>query len=126
MAPLLHRDITDRILNSFYSVYREHGYGYAEGVYVRSLVVELQSRSMAVAREVETTVMYKGVEVGVYRADLIVEGKVLVEAKAITALTKADERQLLNYLKATRVDVGLLLNFGPDPSFRRLIHSDRC
>jgi GxxExxY protein len=123
MAPLLHREITERILNSFYGVYDEHGYGFAEGVYSRSLVVELSSRGLKVAREVETIVMYKGVQVGVYRADLIVEGKVLVEVKTIETLSPADERQVLNYLKSTRLEVGLLLNFGPRPTFRRLVLS---
>lgn len=120
---LLHKDITERILNSYFVVYGAHGYGYAEGVYARSLVVELQLRGLAVAREVESIIHYKGVEVGVYRADLVVERKVLVEVKAHEALGKADERQVLNYLRATRIAVGLLLNFGPRPSFRRLVLS---
>jgi len=125
MALLLHREITERVLNSFYCVYDEHGHGYAEPVYSKSLFVELQSRGIVVAREAPTTVMYKGVEVGLYRADLIVEGKVLVEVKANKALTEGDEKQLLNYLKATGLEVGLLLNFGPRPSFRRLVFSGR-
>jgi GxxExxY protein len=120
---LLHRDVTERVLNSYYVVYDDRGYGFAEGVYVRSLVVELQSRGLRVAREVETKIFYKGVEVGLYRADLIVEGKVLVEVKATEGLVKSDERQVLNYLKATGLQVGLLLNFGPKPSFRRLVLS---
>ena len=120
---LLHREITERILNSFFVVYDDRGHGFAEGVYARSLVVELQSRGVGVAREVETKIYYKGVEVGVYRADLIVAGKVLVEVKAAEGLLKEHERQVLNYLKATNLEVGLLLNFGPRPSFRRLVLS---
>jgi hypothetical protein len=91
MAVLLHKDVTERVLNSFYMVYDEHGYGFGESVYSRSLVVELQSRG--------------------------------VEVKATKALSPADEKQVLNYLKATSLEVGLLLNFGPKPSFRRLIFS---
>ena len=123
MTPLLHKDITERVLNSFYGVYDEHGYGFGEPIYVRSLVVEMQSRGIRVEREVATEVVYKGVPVGTYRADLVVERKVLVEVKANKALGEADERQVLNYLKATGLEVGLLLNFGPRPSFRRLIFS---
>jgi GxxExxY protein len=122
---LLHRELTERVLNSYFAVYDDRGYGFAEGVYARSLVVELQSRGISVAREVETKVFYKGVEVGSYRADLIVEGKVLLEVKATEALVKSDDRQVLNYLKATRLEVGLLLNFGPKPAFRRLVLSPR-
>jgi GxxExxY protein len=69
--------------------------------------------------------MYKGVEVGTYRADLIIETKVLVEVKATKLLSESDEKQVLNYLKATGLELGLLLNFGPKPSFRRLIFSPR-
>ena len=122
---LLHRELTERVLNSYFAVYDDRGYGFAEGVYARSLVVELQSRAVDVAREVETKIYYKGVEVGVYRADLIVAGKVLVEVKAAEGLLKEHERQVLNYLKATNIEVGLLLNFGPRPSFRRLVLSPR-
>ena len=68
---------------------------------------------------------YKGVPVGFYRADIVVANKVLVEVKANASLTDADERQVLNYLKATRLEVGLLLNFGPKPTFRRMIFSSR-
>ena len=126
MTSLLHRDITERVLNSFYGVYDEHGYGFAEAVYARSLAVELQCRGVNIAREVPTTVMYKGVAVGSYRADLIVEGMVLVEVKATKALGPGDEKQVLNYLKATGLEVGLILNFGPRPSFRRMIFSPRA
>ena len=125
MTPLLHKDITERVLNSFFGVYDEHGHGFSEAVYARSLAVELQCRGIGIARELQTTVMYKGVAVGVYRADLIVERTVLVEVKATKALTEADEKQVLNYLKATGLEVGLLLNFGPKPSFRRMILSPR-
>lgn len=125
MAHLLHKDMTERILNAFYGVYHEHGYGFAEQVYSRSMVVELQSRGLALAREVPTQILYKGVQVGLHKADLIVDRKILVEIKANLILTGADERQVLNYLKATGLEVGLLLNFGPKPSFRRMIFSSR-
>ncbi len=99
---LLHRAITDGVLGSFYTVYDAHGYGLGEPVYQKSLVVELQLRGLTVMREVQTEIVYKGVPVGLYRADLIVNEKVLVELKATAALSPADGRQVLNYLKATR------------------------
>lgn len=120
---MLHKDITEQVLGAYYSVYKEHGYGYLESVYSRSLQVEMQSRGMMVQREVTADVLYKGVNVGVYRADLIVAGKVLLEVKANHALSAADERQVLNYLKSLKLEVALLLNFGPKPEFRRLILS---
>ena len=89
----------------------------------RSLVVELQLRGLEVGREVRTKIVYKGLPVGLYRADLIVSGKVLVEVTSIAMLGPADERQVINYLKATGIAVGMRLNFGPKPQFRRLIYS---
>jgi GxxExxY protein len=123
--PLLHGHITEQIIGGFHDVYREHGYGYVESIYARSMGVEVQHRGLQVQREVATEVFYKGVSVGLYRADMIVEGKVLVEMKAQPQLTDSDERQILNYLKATKLEVGLLFNFGPKPQFRRLILSRR-
>lgn len=123
MGSLLHKEITEQVLASFFGVYDEHGFGFAEAVYQRSLVVELQLRGLEVGREVRTEIVYKGVPVGLYRADLIVSGKVLVEVKSIATLGPADERQVINYLKATGIVVGMLLNFGPRPQFRRLIYS---
>lgn len=123
MGSLLHKEITEQVLASFFGVYDEHGFGFVEAVYQRSLVVELQLRGLEVGREVRTEIVYKGVSVGLYRADLIVSGKVLVEVKSIATLGSADERQVINYLKATGIAVGMLLNFGPRPQFRRLIYS---
>lgn len=119
--PLLHGHITEQIIGGFHDVYREHGYGFAEAVYARSLAVELQHRGLRFDKEVSTEVFYRGVSVGFYRADLIVANAVIVEVKALQALTPGDERQALNYLKATNLEVALLLNFGPKPQFRRLI-----
>ena len=91
----------------------------------KSLVIEFQLRGLQVLREVTTEVVYKGVPVGLYRPDLVVDNKVLIEVKANQVLTQADERQILNYLKATKLEVGLRLNFGPKPTFRRLVFSQR-
>jgi len=92
-------------------------------VYANALAVELQSMGMVVSQEQPITVYYEGHEVGVYRSDLMVESKVIVEIKAITALTDAHRNQTINFLKATRMEVGLLLNFGPSPEVKRVVLS---
>ena len=88
------------------------------------MAVELEFRGLRVRREVPTEVVYRGVSVGRFRLDLVVEEQLIVEVKAARTLVEADERQLLNYLKATKFEVGLLLNFGPEPKFRRLVYAN--
>ena len=124
-AELLHGDITGEIIAAFYAVYNELGFGFLEAVYVRALAIELFQRRMQVAREVPVTVHYKGVTVGTYRADLLVADTVVVEAKAGEHATEADRIQLLNYLRASGKEVGLLLNFGPKAILRRVIHTKK-
>jgi GxxExxY protein len=117
---LKHAGITDKILRAFFTkVYRRLGYGFLEKVYVNALVIELRRMGMKVAEQVRILVYYDGVVVGEYYADLVVEDLVIVECKAIKQLDDDDEAQLLNYLRATPYEVGLLLNFGPKPDFRR-------
>lgn len=123
MIKLLHAGITEQVLGAFQDVYREHGFGFLENVYVNSMVIELGARGLSVKREAPTEVLYRGVVVGRYRADLIVEDRVLLEVKAAKTITNADERQLLNYLKASRIAVGLLLHFGPEPKVLRRVMS---
>lgn len=118
---LLHERLTRDVLGGFFRVYRALGSGFLESVYTRALEVELGASGLRVAREVPVTVRYRGVEVGFYRADLLVDDMVLVEVKAAAALATPHEQQTLNYLSATRLEVGLLLNFGPRPAFRRLL-----
>ena len=120
---MLHQDITDKILGSFFRIYRVRGYGFLENLYSNSLAVDLGTKGIDVKREVPIEVHWLGVLVGTYRMDLLVEGKVLVEVKTVERLSDAHSRQLLNYLKATGIEVGLLLNFGPDPQFVRMINS---
>jgi len=95
------------------------GYGFLERVYVKALVIELRRMGLKVEEQVKILVFYDGISVGEYYADLVVEGLVIVECKAIKQLGDDDEAQLLNYLRATPYEVGLLLNFGPKPDFRR-------
>ncbi len=118
--PLKHRDITDIILKSFYEVYNELGGGFLESVYERSLEIVLKQYGTAVETQKEITVYFRRNVVGNFRADLFVENTVIVELKAVKSIEKSHEAQLLNYLKATDIEVGLLLNFGRKPEFRRL------
>jgi len=118
---LVHGEITNGIIGAFYEIYRRLGYGYCEAVYQRALPIELGMRGLEAAREVPLIVNYRGQIVGEYRADLIVEGKVIVETKVGERIIQAHEMQLLNYLSATGLRVGLILNFGPRPTFRRML-----
>ena len=122
-AGLLHGDVSEQILGGFFDVFNGLGYGFLEVVYRRAMHVELRRRCLAVASETRFEVRFAGELVGEYRADLVVERRIIVECKAVERLTEAHEAQLLNYLQASGLPVGLLLNFGPKPTFRRLIRS---
>lgn len=123
---LLHEQTTGAVLGGFFAVYTELGSGFLESVYARALAVELRLRGLIVEREAPVRVFYKGIEVGFFRADSLVERAVLVEVKAVERLISAHEQQVRNYLKATTLEVALLLNFGPRPTFKRFILSDRA
>lgn len=114
-----HSDITEKILAAFYAVYSALGYGFLEKVYANVLKIELEKRGLKVGREFEIKVYYEGQVVGEYFADLIVADAVIVEIKATKSLAQEHEAQLLNYLKATPYEVGLLINFGPKPEQKR-------
>jgi GxxExxY protein len=124
LSQMLEPRLSEQLLDSFFAVYREHGFGFLEGVYSNSMAVELQDLGLEVLREVPVEVSYRGVPVGRYRLDLVVNDRLLVEVKATKALTDADERQLLNYLRASRLEIGYLLHFGPVPAFRRFIYTN--
>jgi len=117
----LHQDITEKIIKAYYTVYNVLGYGFLEKVYENSLMIELQSLGLNCEKQKPISVSFKGYNVGEYFADIIVENKVIVELKAAEALVEEHEAQLLNYLRATEVEVGLLLNFGKKPQFKRQI-----
>jgi GxxExxY protein len=114
-----HTDVTDLILKAFYKVYNEFRYGFLEKVYQNSLAIELRKLRLPVVQEARIEVYYDGQVVGEYFADLLVANVVIVEVKAVKRLLPEHEAQLLNYLKATPYEVGLLLNFGPKPEIRR-------
>ena len=119
-----HEQLTEQIIKGFYTVYRALGYGFLEKVYENSLAIELRKMRLEVVQQAEIKVHYAGVVVGEYYADLLVADAVIVEIKAVRALLKEHEAQLLNYLKATPYEVGLLLNFGPKPEIKRKVYDN--
>jgi GxxExxY protein len=118
---LKHSELTDRVIGVFYDVHNELGHGFLESTYAEAMVVALSVSGLAVAREVAVLVWFRGRKVGQYFADLIVENTILLELKAARDLEPAHAAQLLHYLRATEIEVGLLLNFGVRPQFRRLL-----
>jgi GxxExxY protein len=121
---LKHSELTEKIIGVFYDVCNELGHGFLESTYAEALVVALEESGLSASREVPVPVWFRGRKVGQYYADLIVDGVVLLELKAARALDSAHEAQLLHYLRATEVEVGLLLNFGLRPQFRRLVYDN--
>ncbi len=120
-----HKELTSSIIGCFYDVYNELGYGFLEKVYENALKYELEKRGFYVENQKPIKVYYDDILVGEYFADLIVNNKVIIELKAADALCEEHEYQLINYLKATEIEVGLLLNFGKKPEIRRKIFSNR-
>jgi GxxExxY protein len=118
---LLHKELTDIIIACFYQVYNDLGYGFLERVYQNALYFALIDEGLQCDAEKSIKVYHNGRVVGDYRADLLVENCVLLELKASEELNLANEKQLINYLKATEIEVGLLLNFGKQPQFKRKI-----
>ena len=119
---LLHEELTDIIINTFYEVYNELGHGFLEKVYQNSLYIELKNKGLKVEAQKKINVYYKGQHVGEYYADIIVDDKVILELKAAEAIVVEFENQILNYLRSTDCEVGLLLNFGKKPEFKRKIY----
>ena len=121
MAEFLHKRLSDSILKAYYEVYNELGYGFLEKVYQNSMYIELKNKGYKVEAQSKIKVYYKETEVGEYYADLMVENLVILELKAVDYIVKDFENQILNYLRSTDCEVGLLLNFGKKPEFRRKI-----
>ncbi len=116
---LLHSDITEIIIKAFYNVYNVLGYGFLEKVYENAMLIELKELGLNCFNQQGIVVFYKGNEIGHYIADINVENKVVVELKAVESIAPIHEVVLVNYLKATGVEVGLLMNFGPKPKYIR-------
>jgi len=119
-----HSEITDKIIRCFYKVYNTLGYGFLEKVYENALFLELRSLDLFVEKQKQIIVYYENGKVGEYYADLIVSESVIVELKAAETLCEEHEFQLINYLKATEIEVGLLLNFGKEPQVKRKVFSN--
>lgn len=116
-----HEELSEKVIKAFYKVYNTLGYGFLEKVYVAALIMELAKADISAKLESPAQVYYDGKIIGVYYADILVEDCIIIEVKATKNLTIDHETQLLNYLKASKIEVGLLLNFGPKPEVRRRI-----
>jgi len=121
MSTFRHEDITEKIIEAFYRVYNSLGYGFLEKVYENALMLELKKTGLSAVAQLPIHVMYAGELVGEYFADILVENRVIIEIKAAKTIAPEHEAQLLNYLKATSTEVGLILNFGPKAEFKRKI-----
>ena len=121
---LLHEALTESVIGAFYEVYRGLNYGLLEQLYSAALAIELRERGHVVERELRVPVEYKRRRIGWQRLDLVVDHRLVVEVKATELLAPHARRQLLSYLSATPLEVGLLLHFGPKPHFYRLVNSN--
>ena len=120
----LYSDITSEVLNAFYDVYNELGYGFLEKVYKNALFNELTQRGIKCQKEYPISVYYKGICVGDYYADIMIEDKIILELKAVKTILPEHIAQLNNYLRATNAEVGLLLNFGLEPQKKRIVFTN--
>ena len=118
---LKYSDLTERVIGIFYDVYNELGYGFLESTYSAAMVFALEECGLEVARQVPIPVWFRGRRIGPYFGDLVVERRLLLELKAARSIEPVHEAQLLHYLRATEIEVGLLPNFGLHPQFRRLL-----
>lgn len=118
---LLHRELTQVVIDAFYKSYNRLDYGFSEAVYLAALQLELKRAGVGFSREVEVDVNYDGVRIARFRVDLLVDRQIVVEIKASATLPAGAERQVFNYLRATDLEVGLLLHYGPKPAFKRYL-----
>jgi GxxExxY protein len=119
------RETSSHVIGAFFEVYTTLGFDFLERVYSDALAIELMDRGRTVRREVMVPIWYKGRRIAPQRVDMIVDERVLVEIKSTTSLPAAADRQLLNYLRASPLPVGLLLHFGPKARFHRRVHGDK-
>jgi len=120
----MHKELTEKIIKFFYRVYNKLGYGFLEKVYENAMMIELVKEGISAVAQSPIKVTYEGKIIGEYYADILVDDKVIVEIKAARNLVLEHEAQLLNYLKATNIEVGLLLNFGPKPEIKRKVYDN--
>jgi GxxExxY protein len=119
-----HQEHTRRIIRVFYDVYNELGYGFLESVYQRAMLIALTRQGIAVTQQQSLPVWFRGEQIGDFRPDLLVADRVIVELKACRTLEPIHDAQVLNYLRASDIEVGLLLNFGPKPAIKRLVFAN--
>ena len=112
--------LTERIIRVFYEVYNELGFGFLESVYREAMRIALKEAGLRVEAEVPVPVSFRGTLVGVFRADIVVDGRIILELKTADSISKAHEAQVLHYLRASEVEVGLVMNFGAVARFRRI------
>jgi GxxExxY protein len=122
---LQHRALTEEIIEVFYAVYNELGFGFLESVYENAMVLALRQLGLEVQQQAPVPVYFRGRQVGEFRCDLLVESKVMLELKAAKAIATEHVAQTLNYLKATPIEVALILNFGEKPVFKRLVFDNQ-
>ena len=120
----LHQELTDQVIKSFYKVYNTLGFGFLERVYQNALFIELKNLGLKCETQKQIKVNYEGYEVGIYYPDIIVNDLLILELKAAESVVEEHELQLINYLKATEIEIGLLLNFGKKPEIRRKIFTN--
>jgi GxxExxY protein len=120
-SAMKHAELTEKIIGVFYEVYNEVGHGFLESVCEGAMMIALEQAGLRAERQVPISIWFRGQNIGVFFADIVVEGLVILELKCARNIDPAHEAQLLNYLRATTVEVGLLLNFGLRPEFKRLI-----
>jgi len=123
-ANFIHSEVTERVIKAFYTVYNKLGYGFLEKVYTNALMLEFTNQNLEFQHGYHIEVYYNHCKVGFFIADIVVNGCVIVEVKAVQSILKEHEAQLVNYLKATDIEVGLLLNFGKTPQFVRRVFSN--
>ncbi len=116
-----HKELSEKIIKIFYQVYNKLEYGFLEKIYENAMMIEFKKQGIPATSQSPINVLYDSILVGEYFADILVDNKVIVEIKATKAISIEHEAQLLNYLKATDIEVGLLLNFGPEPSIKRKV-----
>lgn len=122
---MLHKELTDQIIRAFYKVYNTLGYGFLENIFKNAMYLEMLKAGLKCETEKPINVFYDNRIIGIFYADIIVvEEKVILELKSIEKLRKEHEYQLLNYLKASELEIGLLLNFGEEPEVKRLIFTN--
>ena len=122
---MIYEEITEKIIGAFYKVYNTLGYGFLEKVYENAMIVELKKIGLNVKQQENIKVFYEDIEVGSYFADLIIEDKIILELKCWQSLREEHRNQLINYLKATNIEVGLLLNFGKKSEFKRVVFTKK-